>query len=353
MPFLLFAKDIEVDTFLVHKEKVINEILKKLRSAEDDGGREMYNLELQSQLESTLDHPGVMEYPFESWTSMSTISSPDGAFRIFNWNVEDENLTHSHYCYLVKPTRANRPNKVYRFKEDKILLPPRPVNTLTPDSWYGALYYKIIPVPKGSKTYYTILGYSGEDRSTNQKLIDVFYFKGKNLRMGYPIFQEAPGSKRLVRRVFFQYSEKAIVTVNLNEKLGGIVFDHLIPEQRSLEGMFDFYIPDMTYDCYKWSGSSWIYEEDVIAYNDENKKIGQWRPTEGGDSSQRNEAKDFWINPVDPSSPVNSGNDATAPVEDVRDKKDKKASDKKNKKNRRKFKPFKKKKKNRSAIGAD
>jgi hypothetical protein len=170
--------------------------------------------------------------------------------------------------------------------------------------------------------------------------------------MGYPMFQEGPGSKSLVRRVFFQYSEKAVISVNLNEKIGGIVFDHLVPEQKNLEGMYDFYIPDMTYDCYKWDGATWMYESDVIAYNDENKKVGQWRPTDNGDSSERNDVRDFWINPVDPNSPVNSGNDATAPIEDVRDNKEKKASDKQNKK-RRKFKLFKRKKKNRSAIGAD
>lgn len=347
---LVYAKNIEVDTFLVGKEQVVNDILVKLRATEDDGEKELYNLELQAELEKVLTHPGVFDYPFEMWTTMSTVASPDGAFRLFNWNIEDKSLRHSHFCYLVKPTRGTKPNKVYKFKEDKITLPPRPTNTLTPEKWYGALYYKIIPVPKGSKTYYTILGYSGEDRSTNQKLIDVFYFKGKSLRMGFPLFQEAKGSKRLIRRVFFQYSEKAVISVNLNEKIGGIVFDHLVPEQKNLEGMFDFYIPDMTYDCYKWIGGVWRYEEDVIAYNDPNKRIKQWRPTEEGDSSEYDVVKDFWINPVDPDSPVNTGVDATAPVEDIRDNKSKKESKKKTKERRRKFK---RKKKNRSAIGAD
>lgn len=347
---LVFARNIEVDTFLIGKEVVVNDILLKLRATEDEGEKEFYNLELQAELEKVLKHPGVIDYPFEMWTTMSTVTSPDGAFRLFNWNIEDKNLTHSHFCYLVKPTRGSKPNKVYKFKEDKITLPPRPTNTLTPEKWYGALYYKIIPVPKGSKTYYTILGYSGEDRSTNQKLIDVFYFKGKSLRMGYPIFQESKDSKRLVRRVFFQYSEKAVISVNVNEKIGGIVFDHLVPEQNNLEGMFDFYIPDMTYDCYKWDGGVWRYNEDVIAYNDPNKRIKQWRPTEAGDSSEFEEVKDFWINPVDPDSPISAGVDATAPIEDVRDPKSKKESKKKTKERRRKFK---RKKKNRSAIGAD
>ncbi|MBD3635849.1 MAG: hypothetical protein HUJ25_00795 [Crocinitomicaceae bacterium] len=354
VPSLLFAEDGEIDTFLVHKEKVIGEALSKLRGAEDDGTRELYNIELQSELEQILEDPRVLDYPFESWTTMSTITSPDGEFRIFNWNIEDENLNHSHYCYLVRRTRSNKPNYVYKFKENTVELPPRPTNTLTPDMWYGALYYKIIPVPRGNKTFYTVLGFSGEDRMTNQKLIDVFYFKGRTLRMGYPMFQEAKDSKRLVRRVFFQYSQRAMISLNMNEKLGGIVFDHLVPEQENLKGMYDFYIPDMTYDAYKWDGKIWRYEEDVIAYNNENKRIRQWHPTDGGDSSEYDEVRDFWINPVDPNSPVGGGADATAPVEDVRDSKDKRNGKKKSKKGRRKFKDlFKRKKKPRSAIGAD
>lgn len=350
---LVHAKNIEVDTVLIRKEDEIAEILNNLRSAQTDIDREMFNQDLQAALEEILARPAVMDYPFEKLTSMSTIASPDGAFRIFNWNIEDASLTHSHFCYVVRPGRGNKPNQVYKFKEDKVTLPPRPTNTLTPNNWYGCLYYKIIPVPKGSKTYYTVLGYSGEDRITNQKLIDVFYFKGKNLRLGFPLFQEGKESKRLARRVFFQYSDKAVISVNMNEKIGGIVFDHLVPEQKNLEGMYDFYIPDMTYDAYKWSDGVWRYHEDVIAYNDPNRNIRQYRPTEEGDGSEFEEVRDFWINPVDQNSPVNSGSDATAPIEDVRDTKDKKKGKRKDKKGRRKFKLFKRKQKNRSAIGAD
>jgi len=347
-----FGKNIEVDTFLVNKEYEINEILTKLRAAEDDAEKEFINIDLQAALEELLKYPGVMEYPFESWNTMSTITSPDGAFRIFNWNVEDKNLTHKHYCYVVKPTRGNKDNKVFELKEDKVTISPKPETTLTPNNWYGALYYKIIPVQKGSKTYYTVLGFSGKDRSSNQKLLDVFYFKGKSMRMGFPLFQEAKDSKRLKRRVFFEYSEKAIFTMNQNDKIGGIVFDHLIPESPNLEGIYEFYIPDMTYDCYRNKDGIWRYEEDVIAYNDPNKKIKQWHPTEGGDSSEAEDVKDFWINPVDPTSPVNSGSDATAPIEDVRDK-DTKKRNKSDRRKDKKKKHKKRKKKNRSAVTLD
>jgi hypothetical protein len=356
LPFLIFAKQIEVDTFLVAEEARIGAILKSLRATRDEAEKESINIDLESELEDLLSYPGVMTYPFSSWETMSTIVSPDGAFRIFNWNIEDKDLKHSHFCFVVRP-KGSRDNQVYKFKEDRITLSPKPDMMLTPDRWYGALYYKIVPVQKGNKTYYTILGYSGKDRSTNMKLLDVFYFKGKTLRMGHPMFQESKGSKRLLRRVFFEYSEKAVVSMNMNEKLGGIVFDHLVPEQKNLEGMYSFYIPDMTYDAYKEVNGSWMYIEDVIAYNETNRKYRTWHPSDGGDSSEYDLSQNFWIDPVDASSPVNSGTDATAPIEDVRESGKKNA--RKNKKNEKgfkkakRFKLFNRKKKNKSAITLD
>lgn len=353
LPSFIFAEKIEVDTFLVSQEALIGQMIKDLRSAPDDGEKESINIDLQAALEDLLEYPGVVEYPFESWNTISTITSPDGAFRIFNWNVEDNDMNHSHFCYVVKPTYGSKPNKVYKFKEDKITLPPRPDMMLTPDRWYGALYYKILPVQRGNKTYYTVLGYSGKDRSTNMKILEVFYFKGRSLRLGHPMFQESAGSKTLLKRVFFEYSEKAVVSVNINEKLGGIVFDHLVPEQKNLEGLYSFYIPDMTYDAYRLDDGIWRYNEDVIAYNDPNKKVKQWRPTEEGNNSEFEEVKDFWINPVDNQSPNGGGTDATAPIEDFTDGSKNKKNRKSDKDKRRRFKLFKKKKKNRSAIGAD
>jgi hypothetical protein len=356
IPILATAKGGDLDTFMVAEEIRIGKIITQLRSTDDDAEKESINIDLQAEIKELLEHDGVMEHPFESWTTMSTITSPDGVFRIFNWNIESKDLRHSHYCYVVKPKRG-KGNQVFEFKEDKITLPPRPTMGLTPDRWYGALYYKIIPVQKGSKTYYTVMGYSGKDKGSNQKLLEVFYFKGKTLRLGHPLFQQEKGAKRLVRRVWFEYSEKAIFTMRENEKLGGIVFDHLIPEQKSLEGIYSFYIPDMTYDAYRLQDGIWRYDEDVIAYNDQNKKVKQWHPSEGGDMSEYNEVNDFWIDPVDPNAPAGGGTDATAPVVDIRDtdkkaiRKQKKLDRKKNK--RREFKPYKKKKKNRSAIGAD
>jgi hypothetical protein len=232
--------------------------------------------------------------------------------------------------------------------EDRLTITPRPEHTLTADHWYGALYYNIVPVIKGNKTLYTIFAYNGNDASTNRKLLDVFYFKGKSMRIGYPLFQEAPGSQHLLRRVFFEYSEKAIMSLRLNDNLGAIVFDHLMPETPQLEGIYDYYIPDMTYDGYKWENGIWVYVEDIIAYNDPNESVRQYIPGDDESEDRYREVDDVWTNPVDPNNPLGGGTNAIAPIENVNDADKKKANRERGK--TRQFKFVNKLKGPRSAV---
>lgn len=345
------AKGIEIDTFLVKMESKINAQLKVVRMAKDDQMRLLENESLQTMIESILDYPGTFDYPFASFETMSTISSPDGAFRLFNWNIEDNNGMNSHYCYMILPN-GNKPNEVIKFEEDNFSIPPRPENTLTPNHWYGALYYKIVPVKKGSKMLYTVIGYDGGSRSTNKKILDVFYFKGKKLRLGYPVFQESKDSKRVLKRVFFEYSEKATIGVNWNAQLDAIVFDHLVPETPNLAGMYDFYVPDMTYDGYHWESGLWQYREDLIAVNDENRKVRRYNPNNSEGDVKYIEVKDEWIDPVD-GNPNGGGTNAIAPLEDGTNKKNKSAKNNSNSNKGKKHRGwFFKKRKNdpRSAI---
>jgi hypothetical protein len=327
-----YGKKIEVDSFLVKKEQEINAQLIKLRAATSDAMQQLENESLINLLEEMLPYPGVMDYEFSLFESMSTIKSPDGEFRLFNWNTEDLNGNNKHFCYAVIPNRGNKPNEVIEFKEDHVTISHRPEHTLTPNTWYGALYYKIIPTKIGNKTVYTVIGYNGGTRSSNKKILDVFYFKGKKLRLGYPIFQESKESKSLLRRVFFEYSEKVTIAVNMNERLDAIVFDHLVPEAENLKGFYTYYVPDMTYDGYRWNGEYWEYLEDLIAVNGIASKPKQFKPTDSGEAGEFREMEGEWIDPVDSQSPAGSGENAIAPVAPDKSNPSKKGTKKQRKK---------------------
>ena len=270
LPVLSFGKEVEIDTFLVRKEDELAILLKKLRESKSSNDILMSNIDFTDALKEILYYPGSLDYPFDKLNTMSTIKSPDGAFRLFNWNVEDENQIHSHYCYLVRKGRGKK-NQVTTFKEDKFSLGPRPDGMLTANRWYGGLYYKIVPVQVGRKTLYTMFAYNGGNRSSNKKILDVFWFKGKSLRIGYPLFQDERDKETLHRRIFIEYSEKASISVNYQAGINKIVFDHLTPEMPNLKGMYEYYLPDMSYDAYFWENDFWNYQADIIVGNDKEK----------------------------------------------------------------------------------
>ncbi|MFK8038320.1 MAG: hypothetical protein AB8B74_08530 [Crocinitomicaceae bacterium] len=259
----------EADLIAAEEELVI--LLKQVRDSKTDSERELHNIDLYQAVKDLGEINGILEYPFNKITSMSTIKSPDGEFRLFNWNVENNNLEHSHYCILFRKSRGSKKQSIIEFKEDKYSIPPKPTNMLTPNKWYGALYYKIVAVKVGNKTLYTIMGYNGGRKSSNKKLLDVFWFKGSKLRIGYPLFEDEDANRQLQRRVFFEYSEQANVSVKFIPEIGKIVFDHLAPENKGLEGMYEYYIPDLTYDAYYWKDGHWKYQKDIQVGNKSEK----------------------------------------------------------------------------------
>jgi hypothetical protein len=270
IPTFTFAKKIEIDTFLVRKENDLALLLDKLRKSKDNAELDYNNLNFEAELKEVLEAPGILDYPFDKLNTMSTIKSPDGVFRVFNWNIENENQIHSHFCYLVKKGRGSK-NQIIKFKEDKFTLGPRPDGMLTPNRWYGGLYYKIVPIEVGRKTMYTMFAYNGGNRSSNKKILDVFWFKGRSLRLGYPIFQDERNEEELHRRVFFEFSEKASISMKYDERINKIIFDHLVPEAGNLKGMYEYYIPDMEFDAYFWQNNFWNYQANIIVGNEKEK----------------------------------------------------------------------------------
>lgn len=338
---LSFNCSAQTDTVMIRMESEIFNALRELRHAKSDGEKEMKNISLYAKVKQALSKPNILTYPFDRLTSMSTLKSPDGAFRLFNWNIESDQLTHKHYCLMVKKGKSNQPNTIIEFKEDKITIPPNPRITLTPNKWYGALYYKIIPIKKGAKMLYTIMGFSGNSRSSNKKVLDVFWFKGSNLRLGYPLFEESHESKRLLRRVFFEYSEKASMSLKFIPDIGKIVFSHLMPETKNLKGMYEYYIPDLTFDAYYWRGGVWKYQKDIQVGNRLEKKTKHYYVDAEGNTVYK-ESRNKWVDPNGEGSAGSDGNHQTVEIENDGNgntnpgkKKNKKSSSKKTKKRKK------------------
>ncbi len=140
-----------------------------------------------------------------------------------------------------------------------------PKGTIDFTKWYGALYYKIVPFENGNKTEYLLLGWDGGTTGSNFKIMDVLVLGKRSVRFGSPVFIT---NNKLEKRIVFEYSNQAVMNMRFEEKYGRVVMDHLSPEAPSLEGLYSYYVPDLSYDSYAYNGAYWVLTEDVIAVND-------------------------------------------------------------------------------------
>lgn len=187
-------------------ERPLKARLDQLRSIKDPALLPKYNDSFQMELLKALENKVAFEYPFATLRTMGKITSKDKQVRIFSWNVQlnpDQNI---YNCIILKKKkRKEDEHDVYVLKDNSMMLPRFPSETLDQDNWYGALYYDIVEVEKGRKTYYTLLGYDLNNSASHIKLLDVLYFNGRKLNLGYPLFQTEEG---MAKRVFMEHSKK-------------------------------------------------------------------------------------------------------------------------------------------------
>jgi TonB family protein len=233
----------------------------KVVNANNDTERLMSNDSFVIALEKVLQKEESFRMDFDSLKQTGILLSPDHAFRMITWNLPFDDETHKYYCYIQVPARKKKKYAVYKLtdKSDQISSPQR--KSLDKNNWFGALYYEIIPFPVNGKMYYTLLGWDGNNSLTRKKIIDVLYFASNGEpKFGDDIFFKG---KIPAKRVIFEYAAQAAMSLRYHPERNQIVFDHLSPSQPEMEGMFQYYGPDFSYDAFEWEKGKWVYKEDV------------------------------------------------------------------------------------------
>ncbi|MCB0762928.1 MAG: hypothetical protein KDC12_15490 [Flavobacteriales bacterium] len=233
----------------------------RMLAAGDDNLRFAINDSLRLLIIEVLNSEGCFAYPFKKLTNMGTITSPDKAFRVFNWNVARENETHKYFCFILT---ADPKTQTYNWTEllDQERTIDKPESRyLAEDNWFGCLYYEIIPVKKRKKVdYYVMLGWDGNDRFTTKKVIDALSFEKNGIRMGAPVFK---AEKSTLKRVVLEYSSDVMVSVKYHSDMKSIVFDHLAPGDPAMVGVYAMYGPDLSFDSYKLKKGKWELQSNI------------------------------------------------------------------------------------------
>jgi hypothetical protein len=224
-------------------------------------------------LTEVLQYEKAFKFPFDSLSTIARITSPDNTFRIFNWLLKKDNGSYEYYAIVHYHNKRRKRYEVIPLVDNSANIRNAEQEDLDATNWYGGLYYQIAYIKKSGRKYYTLFAWDGNDGYSTKKIIDVMYFSGKNkIKFGLPIFKK--NKKESQKRVILEYDAKTSISVKYHSKEKRIVFNHLIPARKDLQGLEEYYIPDGSFNAYQYEKGKWWLKLDVDARNKEKiKKI--------------------------------------------------------------------------------
>ena len=246
---------------LQNYEDSLTSLGKKIINDDTEMERINSNRAFIKTLVSALKIPNSFLYPFDSVKSVSIINSPDNRFRIISWPIIYDDGSYRFYGTIQINTGGNL--KMFPLNDYSPDL-KNPEDSITDNlKWFGAEYYRIIPV-YSPKLYYVLLGWKGNTVKSTKKVIEVLSFKDDKPVLGLPVFA---GNGKTRKRVVFEYTRQVSMWLNYVPDQNLIVFDHLSPPDPKLKNQHDTFGPDLSYDGYKLKDGKWVYVDNLDMRN--------------------------------------------------------------------------------------
>ncbi|MGP8214060.1 MAG: hypothetical protein ACLQQ4_00715 [Bacteroidia bacterium] len=254
--------------------KLYEDTLKQLQFARIDRNttdkqKEEANGRFLLLLEKALKMPGSFDYPFDSLRTIARLESEDKKFKIINWNLPKEDGTQEYFGFIQVLNPKTKKYNLFPLIDKSSEITDPQSKILTADKWLGMLYYKIITEKADGKPQYLLLAWQGYSKLITKKVIEVISFNGDGVPVfGKGIFNHLPSEfKGSLKRIIFQYSANASMTLEYNPKKDMILFDHLGPTEDGLEGQYQFYGPSFQIDGLAFKDGKWDYVVNVDARN--------------------------------------------------------------------------------------
>ena len=249
-------------------EDTLSLLLDSINNAKFDSNKYAANESFIKNLKEVLTYKISYEYPF-NLLKISKIRAGDDSFRIFNWFIKKSNGSFDYYAIMHLYNKKNNKLDIVEFinKPKK----PRNINQAETnhENWFGCLYYDIIYIKKQGRSFYTLLGWDGNDDYSRKKIIDVLYFKNKEIKFGLPVFKRG---KEVLKRIILEYDAKTLISLKYHKESKEIIFNNLIPPKKELIGMEEYYIPDGNFNSYTYKQGKWWFNENVDIRNSQKTK---------------------------------------------------------------------------------
>ncbi|MFO8021944.1 MAG: hypothetical protein R6U65_05725, partial [Perlabentimonas sp.] len=248
---------------LQNNEKDIQTLLNEIIKTESITKRLELNKEVVTKLHECLQINESFDYSFDKLENIGKLKSDDGKLRVFTWNLPLQNGTQKYFGFIQIKQNGNI--KVFALNDNREGFEDPQNDITTSENWYGALYYYLHEVEANNNTYYTLLGVDLNNLLSTKRVIEALHInhKGEPV-LGYPLFRVR---NQVINRIIFEYSSRANLVLKWDERHEMIVFNHLTPLQPNFTGNFQYYVPDLSFDGFRFEENQWVYTPDIDIRN--------------------------------------------------------------------------------------
>ena len=241
-----------------------------------------YNVQVQAFLEAMLYSKNAVNQNFEALKFISVIMSQDKRIRLVTWMIPKDNQQQEYFGFLQVFDPKTGTFSLYNLNDYRanLISPERQI--LDPNTWYGTVYYQIIPVENSSKkNIYTLLGWNQNNIFTDIKLIDVLSFKSNGQpQFGADIFRKSPFKGN---RIILKYHKGASFNLNFEKhrfytgkkddkgkpvetEAQIIVFEQLIPVEEKFVHIPEFHVPESSMmQGFVLNDGKWVFIPSIIS----------------------------------------------------------------------------------------
>ncbi|MEJ7611751.1 MAG: hypothetical protein WKF88_11280 [Ferruginibacter sp.] len=203
-------------------------------------------------------------YPFDSVINISKLYAPDSSFRIFTWQLEiNDNLVRQHGAIQMRTADGS-------FKRfpliDRSDVTTNPQDTIAGnEGWMGAVYYKIIQNAHNGRTYYTLLGFDGNNIRSDKKVMDILEFADGKPVFGHKLFvmENSNVYQKNMARFIMEFKKDAASRLSYDKDADAVVFDELVSETGDPRKKWTL-VPDGEYEGFRWKNGKWVHTANLF-----------------------------------------------------------------------------------------
>ncbi len=225
------------------------------KDAERDSCIALFN----ENMDSLISMPGSFNHRFDSVANIRILDAPNHSFRLLTWGFRHPNDSFSFFGILQYASQEKEAvwlrDSAHRLGNNDTAYHA----SLSPEKWYGSIYYQIEKIKYKKEEYYLLVGWNGNTIKTDRKVVDVLSWNEFDEPVfGLPIFDV--GASSYQSRVIWEYKNGANMVLKIEPKEKLIVFEHTEPADSRARGIYSLYLPDGTYDFFRYKKGRWIKE---------------------------------------------------------------------------------------------